>query len=91
MQISPNLEIIETALWLRKEKALVINDLHLGYEESLQKKGVLIPKFQFKEILSSLERILSKVTAVSGATVSFSIFNLVAGETRYCLPPVAIT
>jgi len=61
MQISPNLEIIETALWLRKEKALVINDLHLGYEESLQKKGVLIPKFQFKEILSSLERILSKV------------------------------
>src|SRR3989338_10998435 len=61
MKIAAGIEIVQTALWLKKEQALLINDLHLGYEEALQKKGVLIPKFQFKEILGSLERILSKV------------------------------
>ncbi len=61
MQISPGMEIISAALYFKKEKVLVISDLHLGYEEALQRKGVLVPKFQRDEIIRSLERILKKV------------------------------
>ncbi|MBI2102490.1 metallophosphoesterase [Candidatus Woesearchaeota archaeon] len=61
MNIAPHIQIIETALWLEQEEILIINDLHLGYEESLRQKGVLIPKFQLQEIVSLLQRILQKV------------------------------
>ena len=61
MLINPNLEIIDLALWLRKEKTLILSDLHLGYEEYLHQKGVFLPKFQFAEIITHLKNILQKV------------------------------
>ncbi|MEW5896328.1 MAG: metallophosphoesterase [Nanoarchaeota archaeon] len=61
MKISKGIEIIDLALWLQEENILIINDLHLGYEESLQRKGVLLPKFQINEIFKKLERILERI------------------------------
>ena len=58
LEISPGLQIIGPSLWIEPAKALVINDLHLGYEEALQRKGVLVPRFQLEEILKELESIL---------------------------------
>jgi len=61
MQISPEIEIIHAALWLSTEKILIINDLHIGYEEALHRKGILVPKFQLEEIIKEMEQILSTV------------------------------
>lgn len=61
MQISKNIEIVGKGLWLPLQKVLIINDLHLGYEETLHKKGILVPKGQLKEILQELEEIITKV------------------------------
>ncbi|HLC81106.1 MAG TPA: metallophosphoesterase [Candidatus Nanoarchaeia archaeon] len=61
MLLNPNLEIIDLALWLKKEQILIISDLHLGYEEYLQQKGVFLPKFQLAEIVKSLKSIFKKV------------------------------
>ncbi len=61
MEISNGIEIIHTALWLSQEKTLIINDLHLGYEEALQRKGILVPKFQLPEIIKEMKLILEKV------------------------------
>lgn len=61
MQISPGIEMIYAALWLPAEKILIINDLHLGYEEALHRKGILVPKFQLQEIIKEMEFIFSKV------------------------------
>lgn len=61
LEISKGIEIVELALWLKKEKVLIINDLHLGYEEVLHRKGILVPKFQIKEILSQFQSLLKKV------------------------------
>lgn len=61
MKINDNIELIDLALYLRKEKILIISDMHLGYEEALNKQGILIPKFQFKETLERLNKIFSKV------------------------------
>ncbi len=62
MEITKNIQLIETSLWLEQEKILIINDLHLGYEEALQHKGVFVPRFQLKEIVTSLGRIFTQVT-----------------------------
>jgi len=61
MEISKNIEIIDLCLYLKKEKVLVIADTHIGYEESLNKQGVLIPRFQFKEVIKRLEKVFSRV------------------------------
>ncbi|MFH1450489.1 MAG: metallophosphoesterase [archaeon] len=58
MLISENIEIHDLALFLKKEKVLIISDLHLGYEELWQKKGILVPNFQYEDIKKRLRPIL---------------------------------
>ena len=47
MEIAKGIEIIDLGLYIKKHKLLVFADFHIGYEESLNKQGVLIPRFQF--------------------------------------------
>lgn len=55
------LEIIDLGIYIPEFKALIIADTHIGYEESLNKQGVLIPKFHFKDTIQRLEKIFLKV------------------------------
>ncbi len=57
MIIHDNIEIIDLALLINKE-VLIITDTQIGYEESLNKQGVLIPRFQFKDLHDRLKKIL---------------------------------
>lgn len=58
MEILPGIEIIDLALKIGN--ALVIADTHIGYEEALNKQGVLIPRFQFNEIIKRLKKIIGR-------------------------------
>jgi len=60
MEIVKNIDMIDLCLYLKKEKILILADTHIGYEEALNKQGVLIPRFQFKEIIERLEKVLKK-------------------------------
>jgi len=40
------------------EDTLIISDLHIGQEEELLKKGVMIPKFQFKDLFENLKMLI---------------------------------
>lgn len=60
MEISKGIEIVDLGLFIRKEKVLVISDLHIGYEEELNKKGILMPRFAFKDLVDRLDSILKK-------------------------------
>jgi len=60
MEISKGIQIIDLALYLKKQKILIIADIHIGFEEYLNKQGILVPRFQFKEIIKKLKTILSK-------------------------------
>ena len=51
------------AVFLREERALVISDLHLGFEGALAEQGVSIPRFQRKVILERLGAMLDRVKA----------------------------
>lgn len=61
MEILPGIEIIDLALWLKKEEILIVADFHLGYEGGLEEKGILVPRFQLKDVLERLGKILKKV------------------------------
>ncbi|HLD07050.1 MAG TPA: metallophosphoesterase [Candidatus Nanoarchaeia archaeon] len=59
MEIHPSIEIIDLALYLRKHQALVISDVHIGYEEALQKSGTLVPHFQSADQARRIRKIIS--------------------------------
>ncbi len=47
-------------LGLMAGKTLIIADLHIGYEEALNKQGILVPRFQFDDLYKRVERLLKK-------------------------------
>jgi uncharacterized protein len=59
MELHKGIEIIDLALFLVKQKILIIADTQIGYEESLNKKGIFIPRFQHKDIIDRLEKIIN--------------------------------
>jgi putative SbcD/Mre11-related phosphoesterase len=61
MNILPSIRIIGLTLYLEKHKVLVIADSHIGYEEALNKEGVMIPRLQYKEIMKQLEPVFKEI------------------------------
>lgn len=55
MKIFDNIEVIDLSLYLNKH--LILSDFHIGYEEALNKQGILVPRFQYEEIIKRLEGI----------------------------------
>src|SRR3989344_1788620 len=56
-----NYRFIDLALYLERKKILIFADFHMGFEESLNEEGFLIPRFQFKETIDRLKKILDSV------------------------------
>lgn len=85
MEILPGIEIIGLALWIKKEKTLIISDLHLGYEEMLERQGVLTPRFQLKDMVEQLTKIFKKVqpeTVVINGDLKHEFGNILGQEWR---------
>jgi uncharacterized protein len=53
-----NILLIDGASLLRKQKALIIADLHIGYDNALNRQGVMIPRTQQGLLLTHLRRLL---------------------------------
>jgi hypothetical protein len=61
MEITKGMEIKDLALYLKKHKILILGDVHIGYEEALNKQGILVPRFQFSDIIKRLEKIVENL------------------------------
>lgn len=61
MKILEGIEIVDLALWIKKYSILTISDVHLGYEAELMSKGVMLPRFHFKDTIQRLEKIFKKI------------------------------
>ena len=61
MEMLEGIEIYDLSLYLVKSKTLVISDIHLGYEEALNVRGVLIPRIQYKDTHERIENILKNL------------------------------
>ncbi len=83
MDIHPGIKLIDLGLYLVDYKTLVLADFHLGYEEALNRQGVLIPRFQFKNIILKLDQILSQAKNVETIVINGDIkheFGLVSQQ-----------
>ena len=58
MNIHDNIEIVDLALKIGD--TLIITDTQIGYEESLNKQGILIPRFQFDDMLARISKIIDR-------------------------------
>ncbi len=61
MEILKGIEMIDLALYIKDSKILILSDFHIGYEEELNKKGILIPRSQFKKTLERLKKLFLKL------------------------------
>jgi putative SbcD/Mre11-related phosphoesterase len=59
MKILPNIDIVDLALYF--DSTLVIADVHIGYEEALNKQGILVPRLQFEEIVKRIVAIFRQL------------------------------
>jgi hypothetical protein len=70
MQLLKNIEAIDAALYLKKEKILIISDLHLGYEDAIVNSGVFIPRFQVQEIIQRFVRTAEKLGKLNALIIN---------------------
>ena len=61
MRIFDFLELHDLALYIPEHKALVISDLHVGYEAALNKQGLFVPRLAFRDLMRRLKRIIDSV------------------------------
>ncbi|HJO01522.1 MAG TPA: metallophosphoesterase [Candidatus Woesearchaeota archaeon] len=59
MKIFNDVVLIDLAIYVNK--TLIVTDFHMGYEESLNKQGLMVPRFQFQEIMKRLDLIFKKL------------------------------
>lgn len=84
-KIDNNLELIDLCLYLHKQHTLIIADTHIGFEEALNKQGLLIPRLQFKDIMVHLENIFLKIkpkTIVINGDIKHEFGNISEQEWR---------
>ncbi len=61
MEIYKGIEIVDLGIYIKKNKVLVISDLQIGYEDSLGKEGIFVPKFQYELLKKRLNKIFERV------------------------------
>ena len=59
MKVLNSIELVDLAIYTNK--TLIFTDFHIGYEEALNKQGLMVPRFQFQEIMKRLEKIFSRL------------------------------
>lgn len=53
-----NAEIADLGLII--DDCLIISDIHIGYEQALNREGIMVPRFQYKKILDRINEIIQK-------------------------------
>lgn len=68
LELTPDLWLVDLGVYLPRRKALVLADLHLGYEEALRREGILLPPGHLRKVAARLERLLARLGALERAT-----------------------
>lgn len=61
MKLTKDIELIDLAVYLPKHKTIILGDTHIGYEQDLINKGLLVPKTYFKDMMRRIKDIFVKV------------------------------
>jgi uncharacterized protein len=60
VEILPGFNAVGLTLHIPEEEVLAFADVHLGYEQALNKQGILVPPFQYKRVTEHLNEALRK-------------------------------
>lgn len=61
MEIAKGIEIIDLGIYIKKHKILIFSDFHMGFEEALNKQGIMVPRMHFKDIILKLGKIFARI------------------------------
>jgi len=61
VKLLPGISAVDLAIYIKKEDTLIITDLHIGYEQKIRMRGLLIPFNQLKELIKRFENILKQL------------------------------
>lgn len=81
ININNELQIIDLCIYLKKHNALVISDIHIGYEEALNKQGILISRLQFQQTMKRIENLISLALKTNKKT-SFDLI-IINGDLKH--------
>lgn len=76
-------EIVDRCLFLKKEKILIVGDLHLGYESVLRDKGMDIPKNQMREVLKIFGRIFKGTGKIKEIILLGDVKHEIGGKLKW--------
>ncbi|MCC7574912.1 metallophosphoesterase [Candidatus Woesearchaeota archaeon] len=60
MKLKKDLEIIGKSLFITNKKILILSDLHIGQDESMNANGFLVPRFQYDDLFKETQQIIRK-------------------------------
>lgn len=60
MEILKDLQIIKKTLYIPSKKTLILSDLHIGQDESMNASGFLLPRFQYQDLFKETQEIIKK-------------------------------
>jgi putative SbcD/Mre11-related phosphoesterase len=64
IEILPGIICDDLFLYLKESKTFILSDVHIGYEESLNSRGVLIPRTNYDDLLVRLNKSFSRIKLI---------------------------
>ncbi|MFQ5474586.1 MAG: metallophosphoesterase [Candidatus Nanoarchaeia archaeon] len=61
IDIKKGVRIVDLGIYIEEFALLAFSDVHLGYEEALNKQGILVPKFHFNDLMKRVSRMIARV------------------------------
>jgi uncharacterized protein len=61
MELLKDITAIKLSLYLPRHKVLIFSDIHIGYEESLNKKGVFVPRMFFEDLYNKAKDTIARL------------------------------
>jgi putative SbcD/Mre11-related phosphoesterase len=60
LEIYPGVFAKDLGLFIKASNTIIFADFHLGYEEALNKQGILVPRLSFEDICNRLKPLLTR-------------------------------
>ncbi|MCB9359544.1 metallophosphoesterase [Candidatus Woesearchaeota archaeon] len=61
MELTNRIQLFGLSIYLPQHKALILSDIHIGYEESLNKQGILLPRVFFKHLYEKTRNLIKEL------------------------------
>ncbi|MCS7198029.1 MAG: metallophosphoesterase [Candidatus Bipolaricaulota bacterium] len=88
VSLTCGLELVDLALFLPRQRALAIADVHLGIEDALKDEGILVPRHHLAQVQGRLERIFQELHVTPSEPLQKIIIN---GDLRHQFGPLSRT